>query len=83
MDELTIHVAYIDEELNRTTTAWGIATRFGFELRWNAIQDTPDDGWEVVIPPGQEDAETPLFELVTGDDMRAFSRVVNQALQRI
>jgi len=83
MSELNVHIASIEREPNRVSTAWGIATRYGFELRWNAVQDTPDNAWEIVIPPGQARFEEPLFELVTDDDMKTFSRVVNQELQRI
>ena len=82
MSELTVHIASIAQEPNHAKRAWGIAERYSFELRWEAVQDTASATWQIVIPAGQTEADEPLFELVTGEDMKAFSRVVNLELQR-
>jgi len=82
MSELTVHIGSMVEVSNEPLRASGIATRYSFELRWEAAQDPLGGEWEIEIPPDQAEAEEPLFELVTGDDMRAFSRAVNQELQR-
>ena len=79
MSELCVHIKAVERGAGR---AWGLATRFGFELLWQANQSTPDEGWEVDVPVGQSTAEEPVFEVVTGDDFKAFRLAVNRELQR-
>ena len=80
MSDLCVHITAVERAEGR---AWGLATRFGFELLWQANQSAPDEWWEVDVPMGQSTTEEPVFEIVTDDDFKVFRSAVNRELQRI
>ena len=80
MSELYVHITAVERSAGR---AWGLASRFGFELLWQANKCAPGEWWDVDIPTGQSTVEEPAFEVVTGDDFKAFRLAVNRELQRL
>lgn len=84
MEPIYIELEAVSRSSSDETIARGRASRLGFSLTWTAYRASAESSWEVEVNHeqvgGEHDGAT--YEIVTGDDHRAFTQAVAAELRR-
>ena len=85
MNEAMVHVALLEEDDDGTEHARGIASRYGFELPWEAERPHNAEMWKVTVPGGHSvgDDGDAVYEVIVGDDFPRFARAVDAEIKRM